>query len=408
MARRPIPLNVRKIETFRTPSTMHGDGAGLYFRVTATGTRNWVLRYQLGGRRRDLGLGRYPTIGLADARERAHAARRLIADGIDPVDQRAGKAAERKTASAKAVTFEDAARAYIAAHRGAWSTKHATEWPATLERFAFPAIGALSVAAIDVGLVLRVIEPLWNTKTETASRVRGRIELVLDWARARGYRGGDNPARWRGHLDAILPAPSKVAKVTHYAAMPYAQLPTFLERLRTSDSIGAACTEFIVLMACRLGEAIGASWAEIDRDNRIWIIPAERMKGRREHRVPLSDQAMAVLDRMAAVRHSEHVFPSPAKLGAALSSLGVTRAAARAGAGDYTLHGFRSAFRDWCAEATNTPSEVAEMALAHAVGNKVEAAYRRGNLFEKRRELAAAWGRYCDGGAAVVELRSVG
>jgi integrase len=302
-------------------------------------------------------------------------------DGIDPIEARKATQQARALDAAKSVTFDDCAAAYIEAHEASWrNAKHAAQWRKTLKDYAGPVIGRLAVQSIDTGLVIKVIEPLWRTVPETASRLRGRIESVLDWATVRGYRSGDNPARWRGHLDALLPAPTKVRRVKHHAALPYAELPAFMASLGAQEGIAARCLEFVVLTAARTGEAIGARWNEI-KDG-VWTIPAERMKGGIEHRVPLSKQALAILDQMKG-NGSDYVFPSTIE-SQGLSNMAMLKLLARMDRADITVHGFRSAFRDWAAERTSYPNHVVEKALAHVVGDKVEAAYRRGDLFDKR------------------------
>jgi integrase len=279
----------------------------------------------------------------------------------------------------------------VKAHRAGWrNAKHAYQWEATLAQYAAPVIGALSVQAVDTSLVLKVLEPIWTTKTETAGRLRGRIETVLDWAAVRGFRTGDNPARWRGHLDKLLPAPCKVRKVEHHAALPYAEVGAFMTDLRQREGVAARALEFAILNAARTGETLGAAWSEIDMGARLWTIAGHRMKGGREHRVPLSPAAMALLTLMQKLKIDDHIFPGM-KAGRPMSNMAMLALLRRMGRGDLTAHGFRSSFRDWAAERTNFPSEVAEMALAHAVGDRVEAAYRRGDLFEKRRRLMTAW-----------------
>jgi integrase len=275
-----------------------------------------------------------------------------------------------------------------------------------LQTYVYAVMGELPVQVVDVGLVMKAVEPLWSAKPETASRVRGRIESILDWATARGYRTGDNPARWRGHLENLLPQKSKVRRVEHHAALPYCELAAFMTGLRQQDGVAARALEYAILTAARTGEVIGATWSEIDLEGRLWTIPGVPMKAGREHRVPLSDAALAILRTMGEVRTGEHVFPG-ARSGRPISNMAMLMLLRRMRRGDLTAHGFRSAFSDWCAEQTNFPSEVREMALAHAVGDKVEAAYRRGDLFEKRREVMSAWGRYCDGedSSNVVEMR---
>jgi integrase len=396
MPKKPAGLTARQVETRRVAGLV-ADGGGLYLQVTDSGSKSWVYRYQVAGKRRDMGLGPLSLYSLAEARRIAVDARRLVAQGIDPIEQRRSDRAAKAIADAKAMTFKACAEAYIASHQAGWrNPKHAAQWPSTLETYAYPAMGELPVAAVDVGLVMKAVEPIWTAKPETASRVRGRIEAVLDWATARGYRQGENPARWKGHLENLLPQKSKVARVEHHAALPYGDLATFIAALRQEDGVAARALEFAILTAARTGEVIGATWAEIDLEARVWAVPAERMKAAREHRVPLSKPACAILAQMQAVRQNEYVFPG-GRVGRPMSNMGMLMLLRRMGRGDLTAHGFRSAFSDWCAEKTNFPSEVREMALAHAVGDKVEAAYRRGDLFEKRRQLADAWARFCDG-----------
>jgi integrase len=372
----------------RPYAKLYADGGGLYLRADPSGAKSWVFRYAIAGRQRDFGLGSAADFSLAEARDRALAARKLVADGQDPIEAKKAKRRAATVAGATAMTFQACAEAYIAAHRSGWrNPKHASQWPSTLATYVYPIFGALPVAAIDTGLVMKAIEPIWTEKTETASRVRGRIESVLDWATARGYRQGENPARWRGHLENLLPKKSKVRRIEHHAALPYAEIAGFMVELRARDGIDARALEFTILTAARTGEVIGARWAEIDLQSRLWTVPAERMKAGREHRVPLSEAAMALL--AALKREGDRVFP--------VSNVAMLMLLRRMGRGDLTAHGFRSTFSDWCAEQTNFPSEVREMALAHVVGDKVEASYRRGDLFEKRRQLAEAWAKYCEG-----------
>lgn len=373
----------------------HSDGGGLYLRVGAGAAKSWVFRFREAGRLREMGLGPLHTVTLAEAREKALGCRKQRLDGSDPITARKAAKTAARLAEASAMTFQQCAEAYIGAHKAGWrNPKHAAQWPATLGAYVYPVLGGLPVQAVDVGLVMKAVEPIWAVKPETASRVRGRIESVLDWATARGYRTGDNPARWRGHLENLLPRRSKVARVEHHAALPYGEIGAFMAALRQQEGTAARALEFAILTAARTGEVIGATWAEIDLDGRLWTIPPERMKAGREHRVPLSDAALAILRAMAEVRQGAHVFPG-ARAGRPLSQMAMLMLLRRMGRGDLTVHGFRSAFSDWCAEQTNFPAEVREMALAHALGDKVEAAYRRGDLFEKRRQLAEAWARYC-------------
>jgi integrase len=388
---------------------MHADGGGLYLQVTKGGARTWVFRFMLHGRAREMGLGPLHIVSLSEAREKARGCRKLRHEGIDPIEARNAKHAEERLAAATALTFKECAERYIEAHRAGWkNSKHAKQWPSTLEAYVYPVFGALFVQAIDVGLVMKVLEPIWRTKPETASRVRGRIESVLDWATVRGYRKGDNPARWRGHLDKLLPARAKVRKVEHHAALPYADVGHFVAGLREQEGIASRALEFLILTATRTGEVIGARWDEFDLDEKLWTVPGVRMKAGKEHRVPLSARALAVIDEMRAERVNDHEFVFPGgRPRKPLSNMAMLKVLERMGRGDLTAHGFRSSFRDWAAERTGFPHEVAEMALAHAVSDKVEAAYRRGDLFQKRRQLMEAWAKHCEarkGSGEVVNL----
>ena len=295
---------------------------------------------------------------------------------------------------ARALTFEQCATAYIEAHRDGWKNlKHASQWQNTLKQYAYPVFGPLPVRSIDTGLVLKVIEPIWKTKTETASRVRGRIENILDWATVRGYRQGENPARWRGHLDKTLPKRSKVQKVNHHPAMPYESIGPFMKALRSRSDLSASALEFIILTAARTGEVLGAIWSEFDLNNGIWTIPAERMKADAEHRVPLSDAALSIVMQLTRIEGNDFIFPG-GKPGRPLSNMACLKLLERMGNNDITVHGFRSTFRDWAAEQTAFPREVAERALAHTLSDKTEAAYQRRDLFDKRRQLMAAWSEF--------------
>jgi integrase len=377
---------------------MHGDGGGLWLHVGPTLGSSWIYRFMLDGRAREMGLGPTHTIGLAEARDRAKAARLLVLDGKDPLDAREAERQQRRLEAAKAMTFRQCAEAYIAAHKAGWrNPKHAAQWPATLEAYAYPVFGDLPVQAIDTDLVMKVIGPIWQTKTETASRLRGRIELVLDWATASKFRSGDNPARWGGNFAHLLPAKGKVAPIEHHPALAYAEMGAFMVELRAQDGISARALEFTILTAARTGEVIGATWGEINLAEAMWIVPAERMKAGREHRVPLAGRALEILGEMAklgACEAADFVFPGR-KEGTPLSNMVFLMLLRRMGRGDLTGHGFRSTFRDWAAERSSFPAEVAEMALAHTVADRVEAAYRRGDLFQKRRQLAEAWARFC-------------
>jgi integrase len=358
-----------------------------------------------------MGLGSAADMSLAEARERASDCRKLLRDGIDPIEHRKVERAKVALAEAKSLTFKACAEAYMASHRVAWrNPKHADQWSSTLEKYAYPVFGSQPVQTVDIGLVMKVLEPMWTEKPETASRLRGRIEAILDWATVRGYRQGDNPARWRGALQSLLPARSKVRRVEHHPALPYAQVGTFVAKLRTQDVTAARALEFLILTATRTSETIGARWDEIDLDAALWTIPGSRIKAGKEHRVPLSAPAVEVLRQQSQAATSAFVFPG-ARGERPLSNMAMLALLKRMGRSDLTAHGFRSTFRDWAAEQTNYPREVAEMALAHAVGDKVEAAYRRGDLFEKRQRLMAEWARYCDTirtAGKIVPIRNAG
>jgi integrase len=388
-------LTALEVQRLKAPG-YHGDGGGLWLQVSPSGTKSWVFRYTLG-KAREMGLGALHTVSLADARIKARACRQQLLEGVDPIEARnAGRLAER-AAAAKAIVFQTAGEAYVEAHRAGWKNlKHADQWANTLETYAYPVLGKLPVAAVDTGLVMQVLEPIWRDKTETASRLRGRIECVLDWATVRGYRTGDNPARWRGHLDNLLPKPTKVAKVRNHPALPYAEIGAFMKQLRAEAGLSAKALELIILTAARTSEVIGATWREFDLDAKLWTVPAARMKSDREHRVPLSAPAVRLLRELQKQGSAPSAFAFPgAREKKHLSNMACLTLLARMGRDDITVHGFRSTFRDWAAEQTNHPREVAEMALAHTIKDATEAAYRRGDLFEKRARLMDAWATYC-------------
>jgi integrase len=373
----------------------YGDGGGLFLQVSASGAKSWVFRFKEFGRLREMGLGPTHTVSLAEARQKALECRKLRLDGRDPIETRKAARAQARLDAAKAMTFKGCAERYIASHKAGWcNPKHAAQWPSTLSTYVYPIFGSLPVQAVDVGLVMKALEPIWTAKPETASRVRGRVESVLDWAISRGYRQGENPARWRGHLENLLPKKSKVRRVEHHAALPYREVAAFLAELRQQEGVAARALEFAILTAARTGEVIGAKWSEIDFEAGLWGVPAERMKGGREHRVPLSEATVAVLDAMKTIRHGDYVFPG-GRAGRPISNMAMTMTLRRMGRGELTVHGFRSTFRDWAAERTGFPAEAAEMALAHVVSDKVEAAYRRGDLFQKRRQLMDGWAKFC-------------
>jgi integrase len=371
---------------------------GLHLVVANPKNASWQLRYQLGGRVRWMGLGSARDVPLAKARERAKDARLKLVDKVDPLEQRRKERAAQTAAALRMITFAEAAHAFHEQHEAGWKNrKHAAQVLQTLKTYAFPTLGQLPVDTIDTPLVLKVLRPIWTEKTETASRVRGRIESVLGWATVSGYRSGDNPARWKGHLEEALPKRGAVAKVKHHAALDYRDIPAFMAVLRTRDGMAAQALAFTVLTAARTGEVIGARWDEVDLDDGIWTIPAGRMKAGKEHRVPLSELALEILHAAYREESNPFVFIG-GQGGAALSSkamMAVLQRMGHVGERAVTTHGFRSSFRDWAAEQTGFPHEVVEQALAHSISNKVERAYRRGDLFAKRAKLMQVWARYC-------------
>jgi integrase len=381
-----------------------GDGA--YLQIATGGTRSWLFRYKRDGKARHMGLGPYSLLTLAEAREKARQARRALLEGIDPLEAKAARRARVRLDAARRMSFRQCAERMIASHEAAWKNpKHRAQWKATLATYVYPVFGDLSVAAVDTVLVQKALDPIWRTKPETAGRVRGRIEAVLDWAKVHQYREGENPARWRGHLDKLLPNRRKVRAVKNHAALPYPELPAFMEELRKRTSVSARALEFAILTAARTSEVIGATWAEIDLKSHVWMIPAHRMKAGKEHRVPLPDRALEVLRSLP--REGDFVFMG-GRAGKPLSNMALLELMRGMKPG-FVPHGFRSTFRDWAADTTAYPSEVVEMALAHAIESKVEAAYRRSDLFEKRRRLMADWASYCAGaarGGEVVPIRS--
>lgn len=377
---------------------MHAVGGipGLYLRVAAPPTaRSWIMRYSFEGRRRDMGLGSYPEVTLEEARELVREKRKLVRAGLDPLETRRDQKQASRLQNAKRLNFQKCLDEYLEAHEAGWKNiKHGQQWRNTLETYACPIIGKTPVCNIDTDMVVQILKPIWYTKTETATRVRSRIEQVLDYASVHKYRSGENPARWRGHLDKLLPKRSKVKKVEHHAALPYPEIAPFMVELRKLEGMGAKALEFAILTATRSGEVRGATWAEIDIDARLWIIPPERMKAEREHRVPLSDAALAVLQEIPHFGETDIIFQG--MRGGPLSDATMTATLKRMGRAGLTGHGFRSTFRDWAAEQTAYPHEVCEMALAHVVGDKTEAAYRRGDMFQKRVLIMRDWAAYCN------------
>ena len=394
MARELERLSAKGVQAKKRPG-YYADGGGLYLQVSQAGTKSWMFCFTLSGKSREMGLGSLNTFSLAQARERAKAARQLLSDGIDPIEARDATIKARTLEKAKAKSFEECATAYIKAHRPKWrNSKHAAQWTTTLDTYCGPVFGGLNVADVDTALVLKSLEPIWTTKPETATRLRGRIESVLDWARVRGYRSGDNPARWKGHLQALLPSISRGLRVKHHAALPFDEMGAFMAKLREQEGMAARALELAILTATRTAEMVGAQWSEFDLKAGTWTIPGRRMKAGKEHRVPLSARAVEILDAMIRVHGNPYVFPG-AMEGKPLSTAAMSAVLKRMGRSDLTVHGFRSSFRDWAAESTNYPREVCEQALAHSLEDKVEAAYRRGDLFDKRRRLMADWAKFC-------------
>lgn len=383
-----------------------GGVSGLLMQITPSGGRTWLLRVAIGGKRREIGLGGFPDVALAVARDRARAAKDMIREGIDPVEKKRAARASLAASRRRGLTFTEAVKAYLAAKTGAFSNdKHREQWRSTLQTYALPELGAMLVQDIAVQDVLRVLEPIWATKTETASRLRGRIEAVLSWAAVAGHRSGDNPARWAGNLKELLPAATKVAKKDNHPALQIGDAPRWFKALRGREGIGSRCLEFAALTASRSQEVRGATWDEIDLVAKLWVVPAARMKMGREHRVPLTDEAVALLDALPRFADTPLIFP--ATRGGGLSDMTLSATMKRLHQSDVDAagpgfldrvskrpavpHGLRSTFRDWVAERTDFPGEMAEVALAHKVGNAVEAAYRRGDMVEKRRAMMTAW-----------------
>jgi len=394
-------LTAKFVERVTVPGN-YADGGGLYLQVQerrdGSTARSWVVRYRSQtGRMREMGLGAFELVPLADARTRALAARQKAANGCDPIDERHELRAKLRTDESQRMTFEACAKIYIDAHKGAWKNEaHREQWAATLKTYAYPVFGDRPVGEIDQAGVFKVLDPIWSTKTETASRLRGRIEAILDWAKVRGYREGENPARWKGHMAKAFPARTKIQPIQHHPALPYKELPDFMARLLAIESIGAKAFAFCILNVTRTSETILAERAEFKVDERVWVIPPERMKARKEHRIPLADASMTMFKAVSKLSDPDfrYLFESTKRAGEPLSNMTFLTMLKRMERQDLTAHGFRSTFRDWAAETTFYPREVAELALAHAIGDKVEAAYRRGDLLEKRRSLMNDWATF--------------
>jgi integrase len=402
MARQQQRLSALQVSKLTKPG-LYGDGGGLTLQITATGAKSWLFRYMVAGKPYGMGLGPTHTVSLAEARQKALDARKLLVDGINPLAAKKQNQIAAALAAAKMMTFDQCAEAYILAHKAGWkNAKHGDQWTNTLSTYASPVFGHLPVAEIDTGLVVKCLAPIWESKTETASRVRGRIESVLGWATTSGYRTGENPARWKGHLENLLATISKTSRTKHHPSLPWPRIGAFMAALHMREGVSARAVEFTILTACRSGEVRGARWAEFDMAGKVWTIPAERMKATRQHEVPLSDAALALLESMP--KDGEIVFAGTK--GQPLSDMSLTAVIRRMNGDDkpvwadangegITVHGFRSSFRMWAAETTNYPREVAEHALAHQLPDAVERAYQRGSQFAKRAALMAEWAAYC-------------
>jgi integrase len=413
--RKAAGLTAAKVRTAKPGR--HGDGGGLYLLVRSPEARFWVFRYTVAGtgRLRDMGLGAASgpvAVSLAEARDKAAELRRLVKERVDPLEQRGAEAvaveAAKQQAAAKAKTFREVADLYLTAHDAGWrSAKHRQQWRNTLATYVYSHMGDLPVNEVETAHVMAALEPIWQAKPETASRVRGRIESVLDYAKARGWRNGENPARWRGHIANLLPPRSRVARVKHHAALPWQEVGAFMQALGEQQGVAALALAFAILTAARSGEVIRARWSEMDMQAAVWIVPAARMKAGQEHRVPLSKPALAILRNVAKLSAEKaidgYVFPST-RADKPLSVMAMAMVLRRMKRADITVHGFRSTFRDWCSESARCPREVAEAALAHTLGDKVEAAYRRGDLFERRRRLMQDWAAWCSRPARAGEV----
>jgi len=370
---------------------LHGDGQGLWLKITKSGTKSWIFRYTLNKKTVDIGLRSINTISLSNAREKALELRQVLQNGNDPLQLKQEAKLNQQRLTSTLINFEQCAHQYIDTHKAGWKNiKHAQQWTNTLTTYAFPIIGSLPVRDIDTALIMQVLSPIWTSKNETAGRIRGRIENILSWATVHGYRSGDNPAQWKGHLENLLAKPSKIKIVSHHKALPYAKLNAFINILRCNTSISARALEFLILNATRTSELTGAEWSEFDFNAAIWTIPAIRMKSGKEHRIPLSSRSTDILNEMQNIKQSTFVFPG-GKIGKSLSNAAMDKILQKTLGYDCTVHGFRSTFSDWAAECTNHPRDLCEMALAHTIKNKVEAAYRRGDMIEKRRVLAEDW-----------------
>jgi len=388
-------LTALQVKNTTKPGMFH-DGGGLYLQVSKAGGKSWVYRYFSDGKSHDHGLGSFKVLTLAEAREAAQHCRKLRAQGLDPIEAKQKRRVDARLEVAKTITFKTCTEQFLDAHEVSWkNNRHRSKWGRSLELYAYPTLGDLPVGQIDANLVFNAIDPIWRTKNETASRVRGRIETVLDWAKVRGYRAGENPARWKGNLFHLLPARDKIKKVNHLKSLPYAELPKFWEDLSKRSTPASILLRFTILTAARTGDVRFAVWSEIDFENKIWTIPSERMKGGKEHRVPLSPEAVKILKEQKKKRINDFIFPGPAKDKAFSENAMLTVLKDMGYKGTITVHGFRSSFKVWASEMTDYPNEVSEFALAHVQGNKVQEAYKRTDLLEKRIPLMEDFSAYC-------------
>lgn len=393
MGRELNRLNTLKIQKFLSDGYYH-DGDGLYLQVKKSKNKSWIFRYTLNGKTREMGLGSFKYVTLAEARQKRTELKKQLINHIDPLEERKKEILNKLSIASKKIDFETCAKMYINSQKVAWKNpKHIQQWENSLTNYAYDVIGKMPVDTIEHSHIMKILDPIWTTKTETASRVRNRIELILSWATVRNFRSGENPARWRGYLDQLLPKRSLVQKVKHMEALPYALLGNFMNKLRVANGIAPIALQFLILTATRTSEVIGAKWSEIDFENKIWTIPASRMKAKKEHKIPLSDGALNLLKKIERKDLIDLIFKNE-RSGKELSSSALLAVIDRFEL-EVTSHGFRSTFRDWCSEETNHPRDVAESALAHTLENKVEAAYRRGDFFQKRRILMEDWSKYC-------------
>ena len=399
-------LTIKRIQNEKRKGR-YADGNGLYLQVARSGAKSWIFRYKRNKKTYEMGLGGIDVYPLIEARQRAMALRKILADGLDPIIENKKRKQAQFLDDARQITFASCAQQYIDSHKIAWKNeKHLTQWTNTLDQYVYPFIGELSIATIDTDLIIKCLQPIWTTKTETASRIRGRVERIFDWALARGFRTAPNPARWKGHLDKLLPSAMKIKRVEHFRAMPLDEVSAFCNRLRNETGIASRALEFTILTAARTNEVLGAKWEELDLDQKVWTIPAERMKANSEHQVPLSSRAIEILLGMRTQNNSEYVVAGR-KPDKPLSNMAMLKVLRKMKV-KATTHGFRSTFRDWAAEKTNFPREVAEAALAHTLGSKVELAYLRTTLFDRRAKMMNLWAKFCSTDickAEVVQIR---